>query len=166
MYSTSRCRHSQQNWDAGRSTASPNHFFIVARLAARRHHGRAPAASWFQVDAGERPFVIDPTLSQLQRCLGSALVSLAYSNLSFSSQKAAATHSNTSRFKIQKCKTGNGNRLPNREAVFSPNSMWYRPNWSCGFRWNFHGLHSSRIGRASHSHFLVSSYVSLTVDLG
>jgi len=23
-----------------------------------------------------------------------------------------------------------------REAVFSPNSMWYRPNWSCDFWYN------------------------------
>ena len=104
MYSTSRCRHSQRNWDAGRSTASLNHCFIVtsfrerlgSKLAARRHHGRAPAASWFQVDVGKRPFVIDPTLPQLQRCLGDSLVALAYSNSSFSSQKEAATHGNTS----------------------------------------------------------------------
>ena len=57
---------------------SSNHCFIAAsfrerlgsKLAARRHHSRAPTASWFQVDAGERPFVIDPTLPQLQRCHG------------------------------------------------------------------------------------------------
>ena len=38
------------------------------------HRGQTPAASWFQVDAGERPFVIDPTLPQLQRCFGDPLV--------------------------------------------------------------------------------------------
>ena len=33
-----------------------------------------------------------------------------------------------------------------REAVFSPNPMWYRPTWSCDFRCNLHGLQSSGIG--------------------
>ena len=26
------------------------------------------------------------------------------------------------------------------EAVFSPNPMWYHPNWSCDFRCNLHSL--------------------------
>ena len=82
VYSTSRCRHSQQYWDAGHSTASLNHCFMVAifreqldsKLAAHLHRGRTPAASWFQVDAGERLFVINPTLPRLQRCFGDPLV--------------------------------------------------------------------------------------------
>ena len=35
------------------------------------------------------------------------------------------------------------------EAVFSPNPMWYRPNWSCDFRCNLHGLQYSEVGRVS-----------------
>ena len=75
VYSTSRCRPSQRYWDAGHSTASLNRCFMVAsfrerldsKLAAHLYRGQMPAASWFQVDASERPFVIDP---QLQRCFG------------------------------------------------------------------------------------------------
>ena len=26
-----------------------------------------------------------------------------------------------------------------QEAVFSPNPMWYYPNWPCDFQWNMHG---------------------------
>ena len=128
--STNCCRHSQQKWDAGRSTASSNHCFIVAsfpeqlgnKLAAGQHHGRAPAASWFQVDTGERPFVINPTLPQLQRCLGGSLVALVYSNSSFSSQKAAAMHSNTSHID-SKFK----NAIPETETAYTirPRSIVY-----------------------------------------
>ena len=35
-----------------------------------------------------------------------------------------------------------------REAVFSPNPMWYRPIWSCDFRCNLNGLQSSGIGES------------------
>ena len=61
LYSNSSCCHCQQNWDAGRSTASLHHCFMIAsfrerlssKVAAHWHHGRAPAASWFQLDASE-----------------------------------------------------------------------------------------------------------------
>ena len=42
-------------------------------------------------------------------------------------------------------KSGEG-LVPLREAVFSPNPMWYRPIWSCDFRCNLHGQQSSGIG--------------------
>ena len=32
-----------------------------------------------------------------------------------------------------------------REAVFSPNPMWYRPNWSCDFQCNLHAKHISAL---------------------
>ena len=45
-----------------------------SKLAAHWHHGQAPAASWFQVDASKKYFVMDPTLPGLQRCFGDAFV--------------------------------------------------------------------------------------------
>ena len=70
LYSTSRCHQCQLNCEAGRSTVSSNHCFMItsfrerlgSKLAAHRHHGQAPAASWFQVDMSERPFVMAQTL--------------------------------------------------------------------------------------------------------
>ena len=35
---------------------------------------------------------------------------------------------------------------PFGEAVFSPNPMWYCPNWSCDFRCNLNGLQYSEVG--------------------
>ena len=54
LYSMSRFRHCQGNWDAGHSTANLNHSFMIAsfrewlgsKLAAHWHHGRIPAASF------------------------------------------------------------------------------------------------------------------------
>ena len=51
IYLISRCYHYQLNCEAGHSTASSNHCFMIAsfreqlgsKLAAHRHHGRAPA---------------------------------------------------------------------------------------------------------------------------
>ena len=82
LYSNSSCCHCLRNWDAGRSTASLHHCFMIAsfreqlssKLAVHWHHGQAPAASWFQLDASERYFVMDPTLPGLQKCFGDAFV--------------------------------------------------------------------------------------------
>ena len=71
LYSTSCSHQCQLNCEAGHSTASSNHCFMITSFrerlgkiaAAHRHHGRAPAASWFKVDASERP------LSWLKLCL-------------------------------------------------------------------------------------------------
>ena len=46
LYSMSRCRHSQRNWDAGRSTASSNHCFMVSSRRGRKaFHHRSDSAS-------------------------------------------------------------------------------------------------------------------------
>ena len=81
LYLTSCC-HRQRNWEAGRPTASLNHFYVIAsfrerlgrRLGCPRRHGRALVASWFQVNASERLFVMVPTLPWLPRCFGDDLV--------------------------------------------------------------------------------------------
>ena len=52
LYSTSCCHHCQQNWEAGRPTASLNHCFMIAsfqdqlgrRLGGHQHHGQALVA--------------------------------------------------------------------------------------------------------------------------
>ena len=62
LYSTSRCHHCQLNCEAGRSTASLKHCLMIAsfrerlgnKLAARRYHGRAPAASCMVSSLHER----------------------------------------------------------------------------------------------------------------
>ena len=62
------------------------------KLAAHRHHGKAPAASWFQVRTSKRSFIMAQTPPWLQSVWGS------FGGLSspFSSQKAASIPNNTS----------------------------------------------------------------------
>ena len=68
-----------------------------SKLAAHQHHGRAPAASWFQVNTSKRPFVMAQTLSWLQRCFGDPLVAyISVLKLILFQSKAAATHNDTS----------------------------------------------------------------------
>ena len=76
LYLTSHCHQCQLNCEAGHSTLSWNHCFIIGsfqewlggKLSAHWHHDRVPAASWFQVDMSERPFIMAQTLPWLQRC--------------------------------------------------------------------------------------------------
>ena len=50
-----------------------------------------------------------------------------------------------------------------RETVFSPNPMWYRPIWSCDFQCNLHGLQSSQMGRVAIARILLSAaYMSVS----
>ena len=66
LSSTSCCHHCQQNGEPGHPTASLNHCVLIAsfrkwlgrRLREHRHHGHAPVASLFQVDARERIFIM------------------------------------------------------------------------------------------------------------
>ena len=48
---------------------------------------------------------------------------------------------------------------PIREAVFSPNPMWYRPIWSCDFRCNLHGIQS---GESLSLAFSSAAYTSVS----
>ena len=67
------------------------------------------------------PFVMAQTLPSLQRCFGGLLVAYKQSNSSFSSQKAAATHNNTSLIdsKFKNGYTGNRNCLQNLPVEYS-----------------------------------------------
>ena len=100
LYSMSRCHHCQLNCEVGHSTTSLNHCSMIAsfwkrlgsKLAAHRHHGKAPAVSWFQVRTSKRSFIMAQTPPWLQSVWGS------FGGLSspFSSQKAASIPNNTS----------------------------------------------------------------------
>ena len=97
----SRCRHYQGKWDAGSTTASSNHYFMVAsfreqlgsKLTAYRHHGQVPAASWFQANASKRPFVDSASTAEMFR---GSFGGLNVLKLILFSQKAAAMHNDTS----------------------------------------------------------------------
>ena len=121
--------------EAGRSTASSNHCFMIAslnhcfmiasfrerlgsKLTAHRHHGRAPAASWFQVDTSERPFVMAQTLPWLQRCFGGSFGVLRVLKLILFQSKSSSNAQRLSsrRFKMQYRKQ---NRLHNPPAQYS-----------------------------------------------
>ena len=116
LHSTSCSRHYQWNWDAGRSPASSNHCFMVAsfrerlgsKLAAHCHHGQAPAASWFQVDASERPF---------RHGSDSALTAEMFRGSSKRTQihpfPVTKQQQHTATLATSICNTGNGNRLRN-----------------------------------------------------
>ena len=125
VYSTSRCRHSQRNWDAGRSTASSNHCFMVASFQeqlgsklprAARLQASCPLASWPNASS-ILVSRVKGLLSSIRLCLDSRDVSgiLQWPKrtqihpfpVEMQQQQRTATPATL----IQKCNTGNENHL-------------------------------------------------------